>query len=96
MDSELNAFMQMLSQEANDPVGTGMALNPAKKVRLQLLRTLSNNSSMTWLKASSRKSCSSEKKSSGKTGITDIEGTPKRGTRSRHYHGSQGNDLRED
>ena len=31
MDSGLNAFMQMLSQEANDPVGTGMALNPAKK-----------------------------------------------------------------
>jgi hypothetical protein len=27
----LAAFMQMLSQEANDPVGTGMALAPAKK-----------------------------------------------------------------
>lgn len=27
----LVAFMQMLSQEANDPVGTGMALAPAKK-----------------------------------------------------------------
>ena len=31
MDPGLNAFMQMLSQEANDPVGTGMALNPSKK-----------------------------------------------------------------
>lgn len=31
MDPGLSAFMQMLSQEANDPVGTGMALNPAKK-----------------------------------------------------------------
>jgi hypothetical protein len=27
----LNAFIQVLSQEANDPVGTGMALTPAKK-----------------------------------------------------------------
>lgn len=27
----LSAFMQMLSQEANDPVGTGMALSPVKK-----------------------------------------------------------------
>lgn len=27
----LAAFMQVLSQEANDPVGTGMALSPAKK-----------------------------------------------------------------
>jgi len=27
----LSAFMQLLSQEANDPVGTGMALAPAKK-----------------------------------------------------------------
>ena len=27
----LSAFMQMLSQEANDPVGTGMALSPTKK-----------------------------------------------------------------
>jgi hypothetical protein len=27
----LSAFMQVLSQEANDPVGTGMALAPAKK-----------------------------------------------------------------
>jgi hypothetical protein len=31
MDNGLNAFMQMLSQEANDPVGTGMSLAPAKK-----------------------------------------------------------------
>lgn len=29
--SGLNAFIQVLSQEANDPVGTGMALQPAKK-----------------------------------------------------------------
>lgn len=27
----LNSFIQVLSQEANDPVGTGMALQPAKK-----------------------------------------------------------------
>lgn len=31
MDSGLMAFMQMLNQEANDPIGTGMALTPAKK-----------------------------------------------------------------
>jgi hypothetical protein len=31
MDAGLAAFMQILSQEANDPVGTGMALSPAKK-----------------------------------------------------------------
>jgi hypothetical protein len=31
MDNGLAAFMSMLSQEANDPVGTGMALAPAKK-----------------------------------------------------------------
>lgn len=31
MPSGLAAFMQMLTQEANDPVGTGMALAPAKK-----------------------------------------------------------------
>ncbi len=31
MDSGLMAFMQLLNQEANDPVGTGMALNPVKK-----------------------------------------------------------------
>jgi len=31
MDNGLNAFMHMLSQEANDPVGTGMSLSPAKK-----------------------------------------------------------------
>lgn len=31
MTAGLSAFMQMLSQEANDPVGTGMALSPAKK-----------------------------------------------------------------
>lgn len=31
MDPSLAAFMQVLSQEANDPVGTGMALAPAKK-----------------------------------------------------------------
>lgn len=31
MDPGLNGFMQMLSQEANDPVGTGMSLAPAKK-----------------------------------------------------------------
>lgn len=31
MDPGLQAFMQVLSQEANDPVGTGMALAPAKK-----------------------------------------------------------------
>lgn len=31
MDPSLAAFMSMLSQEANDPVGTGMALAPAKK-----------------------------------------------------------------
>lgn len=30
MDPSLAAFMQVLSQEANDPVGTGMALAPAK------------------------------------------------------------------
>jgi hypothetical protein len=30
MDAGLSAFMQMLSQEANDPVGTGMALAPTK------------------------------------------------------------------
>lgn len=29
MDPSLAAFMQVLSQEANDPVGTGMALSPA-------------------------------------------------------------------
>ena len=31
MDAGLMAFMQTLNQEANDPVGTGMALAPAKK-----------------------------------------------------------------
>lgn len=31
MSSGLAQFMQMLQQEANDPVGTGMALAPAKK-----------------------------------------------------------------
>lgn len=31
MPASLAAFMQVLSQEANDPVGTGMALAPAKK-----------------------------------------------------------------
>lgn len=31
MDSGLATFMQMLQQEANDPIGTGMALAPAKK-----------------------------------------------------------------
>ena len=31
MDPGLAAFMQILNQEANDPVGTGMALTPAKK-----------------------------------------------------------------
>ena len=31
MDPSLQAFMQTLNQEANDPVGTGMALAPAKK-----------------------------------------------------------------
>lgn len=31
MDPGLLAFMQILNQEANDPVGTGMALSPTKK-----------------------------------------------------------------
>lgn len=31
LPASLSAFMQVLSQEANDPVGTGMALSPAKK-----------------------------------------------------------------
>lgn len=31
MSAGLASFMQMLQQEANDPVGTGMALSPAKK-----------------------------------------------------------------
>ncbi len=31
MDPGLTAFMQVLNQEANDPIGTGMALNPTKK-----------------------------------------------------------------
>lgn len=31
LPASLAAFMQVLSQEANDPVGTGMALSPAKK-----------------------------------------------------------------
>lgn len=31
LPASLAAFMQVLSQEANDPVGTGMALAPAKK-----------------------------------------------------------------
>lgn len=31
MDSGLMAFMQVLNQRANDPVGTGLTLNPAKK-----------------------------------------------------------------
>lgn len=31
MDNGLMAFMQILNQRANDPVGTGLSLNPAKK-----------------------------------------------------------------
>jgi hypothetical protein len=31
MDPSLASFMQILNQEANDPVGTGLALSPAKK-----------------------------------------------------------------
>lgn len=31
LPASLAAFMQVLSQEANDPIGTGMALTPAKK-----------------------------------------------------------------
>lgn len=35
----LNAFVQLLSQEANDPVGTGMALQPAKKGKASATET---------------------------------------------------------
>lgn len=31
MDNGLMAFMQILNQEGNDPIGTGMSLNPVKK-----------------------------------------------------------------
>lgn len=37
--SGLNTFIQVLAQEANDPVGTGMALQPAKKGKASATET---------------------------------------------------------